>query len=123
MEDLVMNQIDSLIDLPIDHRRAAPSSFEYGQVPVEIPAEVARTLRDAAQQQNATIESVYLAAWGVLCCRYGNTSDVLIGLSADRICVPIHCLPDSTFPQLLATVSLVQNEESSCNVYFDWNDA
>ena len=132
-----------MLDLPIDHRRTAKASYQYGQVPFEIPAELARRLELLAHSQGVSLCSVYLAAHSILLSRYGNTQEVLIGF-ANRAVVRADCTPEQSFTALAhriaATLAILHDHEAIslrqlarllnippapgraplCDAHFDW---
>ena len=68
-----------LLELPTDHPRPAVPSFRAAGVPVRVPGDTLRALRELAHAEGATPYMVALAAWTVLLWRYSGSDDVVVG--------------------------------------------
>lgn len=131
------------LDLPLDHRRTAKPSYEYGQLPFEIPAGLARQMESLAAKHNVSLSAVYLAAYAVLLSRYGSTQELLIGF-ANRAIVRANCVPEYSFVKLthqiaetlfnmreyealplarlakLLNIPVAPGRAPLCDAHFDW---
>ncbi len=111
-----------ILDLPFDHRRVSKPSYEYGQAPFQIPADVARPIEKLAEQEGAGLSSAFLAAFAILVSRYGNAQEVLVGVSGITghgselqyvigdvaqcdLVVRVNCAPEQSFTKLVHQVS------------------
>lgn len=93
-----------VLELPLDHRRTAKPSYQYGQVPFEISPDLARQIESLAAQQGVSLSAFYLAAYAILLSRYGNTQEVLIGF-ANRAVVRTDCAPKNIFVNLMRQIA------------------
>ncbi|MBN2549026.1 MAG: amino acid adenylation domain-containing protein [Anaerolineales bacterium] len=67
------------LDLPLDHPRPAVQSFCGASVMRELPAEIARCLKQLGQAERVTLFTILLAAFEVLLSRYSGQQDLLVG--------------------------------------------
>lgn len=62
-----------------------PSTQESGgarQTRVRVPAELADRLREFAAENRVTLNTLFVAAWGLVLARYGDTNDVIFGTTS-----------------------------------------
>ncbi len=67
------------LDLPTDRPRPAAQTFRGGAVPVELPAELARGVRDLARRRGATAFMTLLAGWAAVLHRWSGQEDFALG--------------------------------------------
>ncbi|HEX7331329.1 MAG TPA: amino acid adenylation domain-containing protein [Pyrinomonadaceae bacterium] len=67
------------LNLPTDKPRAAAQSFNGETLPFELPSTLVKELKQLADEQDATLFMVLLAAFQVLLARYSGQTDVLVG--------------------------------------------
>src|SRR5690242_19749 len=108
-----------VLDLPLDRRRGLNQpSGPCGEISLSLPSNLAKRFKRLAEQENASLSSLYLTAYAILLSRYGSTPDVLIGISAraantrslagdfaDMTLIRAQVTPEATFRQLLRRVS------------------
>jgi tyrocidine synthetase-3 len=70
------------LDLPYDYDRPARASFEGDEISIDIPPEMTAALLDLAKSQSVTPMNPFLAAWGLVLSRLGNSPDLVIGVPA-----------------------------------------
>jgi amino acid adenylation domain-containing protein len=93
-----------ILDLPLDHRRTAKPSYEYGQAPFQVPADVARQIDYLAEREGASLSSMYLAAYAILLSRYGNAQELLIGFTNCAV-IRADCAPERSFTRLVREIA------------------
>jgi amino acid adenylation domain-containing protein len=69
----------SLLELPVDHPRAAGQSPLAGSHAFALPAELTRELRALSRREGATLFMTTLAAWQVVLGRWAGEDDVVVG--------------------------------------------
>ena len=67
-----------LLEMPTDRPRPAVAGSAGARLPVTLPAETARAVRELARREGATPFMVLLAAWQALLARYSGQADVLV---------------------------------------------
>jgi amino acid adenylation domain-containing protein len=70
----------SLLELPTDRPRPPSQGFSGARQQVVIPRELTESLRELAEQQNATLFMVLLAAFQVLLFRHAGQEDIVVGV-------------------------------------------
>lgn len=70
----------SLLELPADRPRPPVQSFHGARQPVVIPRELAESLRELGESQNATLFMTLLAAFEVLLFRHTGQDDIVVGV-------------------------------------------
>lgn len=68
------------LDLPVDQARPAVASSKGSQQALLLPPPVAKALRRLAQEHNATLFMLVLAAWAAVLARYSGQGDFGIGV-------------------------------------------
>ena len=112
-----MNQI---LELPTDRPRPPTQSFRGAAIPVRMPRELARAVRDLSQREGVTPFMLLLAAFQVLLHRYSGQEDFgvgtpiagrnraevegLIGFFVNTLVLRARLGGDPTFRELLAQV-------------------
>ncbi|MBB4635035.1 non-ribosomal peptide synthetase [Longimicrobium terrae] len=69
----------ALLELPTDRPRPAVQTFGGATLPVTVPANVLKPLRDLGHAEGATLFMVLLGAFQALLSRYGGGDDVVVG--------------------------------------------
>ena len=69
----------SVLELPLDHPRAAMQSNRGASVNVRVGSEVTARLKELAQGEESTLFMVLIAAWQVLLMRYSGQEDIAVG--------------------------------------------
>ncbi|MDI1462622.1 amino acid adenylation domain-containing protein [Catellatospora sp. KI3] len=75
-----LSGLEPVLDLPVDRTRPAVADWTAGQIPVELPAELARRIGELAAATAATPFMVLLAAWQAMLARVCGTDDVAVGV-------------------------------------------
>ena len=70
----------SLLELPTDHPRPPSQGFAGARQPLVIPQELTESLRQLAEQQNATLFMILLAAFKVFLFRHARQEDIVVGV-------------------------------------------
>lgn len=70
----------SQLELPTDRPRPPVQSFHGARQPVVIPQELAESLRELGESQNATLFMTLLAAFEVLLFRHTGQDDIVVGV-------------------------------------------
>jgi amino acid adenylation domain-containing protein len=70
----------SLLELPTDRPRPPSQGFAGARQPLVIPQELTESLRQLAEQQNATLFMVLLAAFKVFLFRHARQEDIVVGV-------------------------------------------
>ncbi len=69
----------SVLELPVDHPRAAMQNNRGASVNVHIGSETTARLKELAQGEEATLFMILVAAWQVLLMRYTGQEDIAVG--------------------------------------------
>ncbi|RKH35770.1 amino acid adenylation domain-containing protein [Corallococcus praedator] len=109
-----------LLELPTDKPRPRIQSHRGAQVPVRLPAELAKALLELCQREGGTIFMGLVAAFQVLLSRYSGQEDIplgspiagrthadtegLIGFFVNTLVLRTHVAPTLTFRELLGRV-------------------
>lgn len=67
------------LPLPTDRPRPAVESFRGALLPFEWPAALAKSLRDLAEREGATLYMIMLTAYQILLARWSGQTDVVVG--------------------------------------------
>jgi amino acid adenylation domain-containing protein len=70
----------SLLDLPADRPRLPTQGFRGARLPVVIPQELTKSLKELGESQNATFFMTLLAAFKVLLFRHAGQDDIVVGV-------------------------------------------
>ncbi len=139
-----------MLDLPLDYRRSSRHlSHKLDEFPFAMSPDLTRRLASWAEREYLSLSSLYLAAYAILLSRYGNTSEVNVGLfsmtqpspgltskSGDHglaTAIRTNCLPDLSIREFLHTVAdriaagEQHNKETAqastlCQAGFIWED-
>ncbi len=68
-----------VLEFPTDKRRPANKTFRAQEIPLTIPSDLYRRVRDFGQQQDLTVFTLLLGALKLLLGRYAQQSDVVVG--------------------------------------------
>ncbi|WP_432403717.1 amino acid adenylation domain-containing protein [Wukongibacter sp. M2B1] len=60
-------------------RRAEVYRYQSKDYSIKLSKELTQELKEMAKRSQATVNTIFQAAWGVLLCRYNNTEDVVFG--------------------------------------------
>ncbi len=72
--------VPSLLELPTDRPRPPSQSFSGTRYPIAISQELTESLKDLAEQQNATLFMILLAAFKVFLFRHARQDDIVVGI-------------------------------------------
>ena len=72
--------VPSLLELPTDHPRPPSQSFSGTRYPIAIPQKLTESLKELAEQQNATLFMILLAAFKVFLFRHARQEDIVVGV-------------------------------------------
>ncbi len=96
-----------VLQLPVDHSRAASQARQMQVVSFAIPSQVAAALRQLTTSEQSSLLAVGLSCFASLLCRYTSQNDFVIGVSAgNQIPLRISLDGDPTFRQMLETVQV-----------------
>ena len=68
-----------VLDLPADHARPAAQRYNGSVVPIQIPAELTRSLEAVARREDVTLYMLLLTGFKAILHRYSGQEDIIVG--------------------------------------------
>jgi amino acid adenylation domain-containing protein len=69
----------ALLNLPTDYARPRLPNYQGHRLPVALPVDLTKALKDLSRRENVTLFMLLLAAWQLLLSRYSGQPDVVVG--------------------------------------------
>lgn len=123
-----LKETPDLINLPLDFKRPNKQTYQGKTITFRIEPALTQQLKTLANEHDATLFMVLLAAWNILLCRYTNQHHIvigtpvanrnhadiepLIGLFTNTLAIHTNLSNDPTFTELLASI-----KENTLNAY------